>query len=399
MARNLDASVDQRFSSRLGFLLSVIGIAVGTGNIWRFPRIAAQNGSEVGAGAFLVAWTAFLFLWSIPLVLAEYAMGRKCRMGVVGTITRIAGEKFAWMGAFMTFVTAAITFFYSVVLGWCLYYFIQMLTNPLPLSTKVAMSRWNDYQGSGWPLVTHAVVMGFGAFAIWRGVRSIERVNKILIPTLLGIVLISVVRGLTLPGAWAGVAYLFRPDWGQLSRPTIWMEALTQNAWDVGAGWGLYLTYAAYVRREHGVVKNGFITPIGNNLVSMLAALMLFATVFAILRTEMKMDAPTVCTHAHGASLVHPLLLGVNLCRVFVTHSPPRTFYARPHRHRPQALQVYHSGDNGYLPSRDSICRQSQIPEEPGFCLGLRADYLGRIGRPGRDALWRESPAQRGTAG
>ncbi|MHC4708433.1 MAG: sodium-dependent transporter, partial [Planctomycetota bacterium] len=57
MARNLDASVDQRFSSRLGFLLSVIGIAVGTGNIWRFPRIAAQNGSEVGAGAFLVAWT------------------------------------------------------------------------------------------------------------------------------------------------------------------------------------------------------------------------------------------------------------------------------------------------------------------------------------------------------
>ena len=170
MARNLDASVNQRFSSRLGFLLSVIGIAVGTGNIWRFPRIVAQNGSDEGAGAFLVAWVVFLFLWSIPLVLAEYAMGRKCRMGVVGTIARIAGEKFAWMGAFMTFVTAAITFFYSVVVGWCLYYFVQMLTNPLPLSTEVAMTRWNEYQGSGWPLVTHAVVMGFGAFAIWRGI-------------------------------------------------------------------------------------------------------------------------------------------------------------------------------------------------------------------------------------
>jgi NSS family neurotransmitter:Na+ symporter len=294
MAANLDASVNQRFSSRLGFLLSVIGIAVGTGNIWRFPRIAAQNGSEEGAGAFLVAGTVFLFLWSIPLVLAEYAMGRKCRMGVVGTIARIAGEKFAWMGAFMTFVTAAITFFYSVVLGWCLYYFFQMLINPLPLTTEVAMTRWNAYQGSGWPLVTHAVVMGFGAFAIWRGVRSIERVNKILIPTLLAIVLISVVRGLTLPGAWAGVAYLFTPDWGQLSRPTIWMEALTQNAWDVGAGWGLYLTYAAYVRREYGMVKNGFITPISNNLVSMLAALMLFSTVFAILRAEMSMTQPEV---------------------------------------------------------------------------------------------------------
>ena len=294
MAKNLDASVNQRFSSRLGFLLSVIGIAVGTGNIWRFPRIAAQNGSDEGAGAFLVAWTVFLFLWSIPLVLAEYAMGRKCRMGVVGTITKIAGVKFAWMGAFMAFVTVAITLFYSVIVGWCFYYFLQMLTNPLPLTTEVAMTRWNDYQNGGWPLVTHAVVMGLGTFAIWRGVRSIERINKILIPALLVIVLSCVVRGLTLPGAWAGVAYLFTPDWGQLAHPRIWMEALTQNAWDVGAGWGLYLTYAAYVKREHGVVKNGFITPIGNNLVSMLAALMVFATVFAVLRTEMGMEQPEV---------------------------------------------------------------------------------------------------------
>ena len=294
MTRNLDASVNQRFSSRLGFLLSVIGIAVGTGNIWRFPRIAAQNGSDEGAGAFLVAWVVFLFLWSIPLVLAEYAMGRKCRMGVVGTIARIAGEKFAWMGAFMTFVTAAITFFYSVVVGWCVYYFVQTLINPLPLTTEVAMTRWNTYQSSGWPLVTHAVVMGLGAFAIWWGVTSIERVNKILIPTLLAIVLICVVRALTLPGAWAGVAYLFTPEWGQLARPKIWMEALTQNAWDVGAGWGLYLTYAAYVKREHGLVKNAFLTPIGNNLVSILAALMVFGTVFAVLRTEMAMTQPEV---------------------------------------------------------------------------------------------------------
>ena len=325
MAANLDASVNQRFSSRLGFLLSVIGIAVGTGNIWRFPRIVAQNGSDAGAGAFLVAWTVFLFLWSIPLVLAEYAMGRKCRMGVVGTIASIAGEKFAWMGAFMAFVTAAITFFYAVVLGWCLYYFVQTLTHPLPLTTEVAMTRWNDYQGSAWPLVTHAVVVGIGAFAIWRGVRSIERVNKILIPTLLAIVLMSVIRGLTLPGAWAGVTYLFRPEWGQLSSPRIWMEALTQNAWDVGAGWGLYLTYAAYVKREHGVVKNGFLTPIGNNLVSMLAALMIFATVFAVLRTEMAKTQPEVLEIMRTSGLASTGLTFIWMPQLFA-----RMFLGRP---------------------------------------------------------------------
>ncbi|KPK77379.1 MAG: sodium:calcium symporter [Phycisphaerae bacterium SM23_30] len=290
----LDQSVHQRFSSRLGFILSVIGIAVGTGNIWRFPRIAAQNGSDTGAGAFLVAWVIFLFLWSIPLVMAEYALGRKCRMGVVGTITKIAGEKFAWMGAFMTFVTAAITFFYSVIVGWCIYYFIQMLINPLPMSTETAMKTWDSYQQGGWPLITHAVVMGLGMLAIWRGITSIEKINKLLIPILLTIVICSVIRALTLPGAWAGVGYLFTPEWRQLAQPKIWMEALTQNAWDVGAGWGLYLTYAAYIKREHGIVKNAFITPIANNTVSLLAALMVFGTVFAVLQTEMSMARPEV---------------------------------------------------------------------------------------------------------
>jgi NSS family neurotransmitter:Na+ symporter len=102
MAANLDASVNQRFSSRLGLLLSALGIAVGTGNIWRFPRIVAQCGGEEGAGAFLIAWVIFLFLWSIPLIIAEYAMGRKYRTGVVGTFKKFVGRKFTWMGAFVS---------------------------------------------------------------------------------------------------------------------------------------------------------------------------------------------------------------------------------------------------------------------------------------------------------
>ena len=98
--------------------------------------------------------------------------------------------------------------------------------------------------------------MGLGAVACWQGVRSIERANRVLVPTLLVIVVIAVVRALTLPGAGAGLAYLFTPEWSQLAQPRIWLEALTQNAWDTGAGWGLILTYAAYMRKEHGVVRN-----------------------------------------------------------------------------------------------------------------------------------------------
>jgi len=294
MTSDISGSAGQRFSSRWGFFLSVLGIAVGTGNIWRFPRIAAQNGGDDGAGAFLIAWLVFLFAWSIPLIMVEYVWGRKHRSGVVSTFIKEGGERFAWMGAFVAFVATAITFFYSVVVGWCIYYLIQMIISPLPQTTDAAMAVWNDYQSSGWPLLFHAMAMGFGAFAIWKGVKSIEKVNKILVPTLLTIVLISVVRALMLPGAWEGVAYLFTPQWGQLATPKIWIEALTQNAWDTGAGWGLFLTYAAYMSTKQGIVKNAVATAVGNNVVSLMAALMVFATVFAVLQTEMGMTRPEV---------------------------------------------------------------------------------------------------------
>ena len=290
MSDNLEAGNKQRFSSRLGLLLSVLGIAVGTGNIWRFPRIAAQTGGEEGSGAFLIAWFCFLFLWSIPLIIAEYSLGRKFRVGVVSSFSKAVGAKLTWMGSFVAFVSTAITFFYSVIVGWCIFYFIHTLFNPLPVSTAEAMEVWNNFQSSNWVFLTHALAMGFGAFAIWRGVSSIEKVNKILIPTLLVIVVISVFRALTLPGAWDGVAYLFNPQWNQLLDPKIWLNALTQNAWDTGAGWGLFMTYAIYMKTNHGATKNAFLTAIGNNIVSLLAALMVFGTVFSVLRMDLGMN-------------------------------------------------------------------------------------------------------------
>ncbi|MBW6499734.1 MAG: hypothetical protein K0B09_15215, partial [Bacteroidales bacterium] len=122
-----DSSVQQRFSTRAGLLLSALGIAVGTGNIWRFPRIAAQNGGDEGAGALILAWIIFLFLWSVPLIIAEYLIGRKYRFGVVGSFVKGMGKRFAWMGAFVVFVATAISFFYAIIVGWALYYFFQML--------------------------------------------------------------------------------------------------------------------------------------------------------------------------------------------------------------------------------------------------------------------------------
>ncbi len=281
------SNAEERFSSRLGLLLSVLGIAVGTGNIWRFPRIAAQNSGDAGAGAFLVAWLVFLFLWSIPLIVAEYAMGRAGRSGVIGTFAQIAGRRFGWLGGFVGVVATAIMFYYSVVAGWCFFYFLSTVTRPLPTSLEASTAVWESFQSGSLPVLFHALAIGLAGTVIWRGVRSIERVSKVLMPILLAIVVIAAIRTLTLDGAGSGIRFLFTPDWKTLASPTTWLEALTQNAWDTGAGWGLILTYAAYMHRRHGVVMNAFATGIGNNMVSMLAAITIFGTVFAVLGSEM----------------------------------------------------------------------------------------------------------------
>jgi len=281
---------NNRFSSRFTFLLSALGIAVGTGNIWRFPRIVASNAGEDGAGAFLVAWITFLFLWSIPLIIVEYIMGRQSRMGTVGAFSNFMGKPFAFLGGFVGVVSTAIAFFYSVIVGWNIYYFGAIIITDLPQTSDASLALWSSFQNSSFPILFHAVAMTVGGLAIYKGVSSIEKVNKILIPVLLGIVLLSVFRALSLPGSLEGITYLFTPDWSQLKRPGIWVDALAQNAFDTGAGFGLFLTYAIYIRKRYGIVKNAFTTAIGNNLVSLMAAIMIFSTVFSILGNEMGMQ-------------------------------------------------------------------------------------------------------------
>lgn len=281
------AKTKERFSSKLGLILSVLGIAIGTGNIWRFPRIAAQNGGEEGAGAFLIAWLCFLFLWSIPLIIAEYGIGRNGRKGVIGSFAELIGKKKGWMGGFIGFVATAIMFYYSVVAGWCLYYLFQSIGGGLPDSYQASLQLWDSFHANGLPVMFHAVIMLFGAFIVIKGISSIERINKILIPSLLLVLIISLAKALSLEGSGAGISYLFTPDWSTLKDPQLWLEALTQNAWDTGAAWGLILTYACYMRKSDDVTISAFQTGIGNNLISLLAAVIIFSTVFGTLGSSL----------------------------------------------------------------------------------------------------------------
>ena len=267
------------FSSRWGIVLAGIGMAVGTGNLWRFPRIAAQN----GGGAFLIPWLLFLFTWSIPLLIAEFGLGRGARRGPIGAFAKLTGGRTAWMGGFVAVTSVMIMFYYSVVTGWMLKYAVAALSGDL--AGVDAAGYWDAYSTSVWqPVLFHVAAVAGAGLVVARGVTGgIERANRILIPLLFVLLLFAVARAVTLPGAGRGLAYLFTPDLGALANYRTWLEALTQSAWSTGAGWGLILCYAIYVRESDNVVTSAATIGLGNNVASLLAAMAILPAAFAIL--------------------------------------------------------------------------------------------------------------------
>ena len=257
-------------------MLAMLGMAVGTGNIWRFPRIAATN----GGGSFLIAWVVFLLLWSVPLIVAEFAMGKALRRGPIEVFRHFLGERFAWVGAWIAWIVAAIGFYYAVVMGWTMRYLIAALMGELGSGGSETL--WSELAFSPQAVIFQVLAVFMGAGVVYFGVSGIERIVRVLMPILVGLVVILAVRAVTLPGAERGLAFLFTPDWSALADYRVWLEALAQNAWDTGAGWGLVLTYAIYSRRDEDTNLNSLLLAFGNNAISLLAGIMVLCTVFAL---------------------------------------------------------------------------------------------------------------------
>ncbi|NIM52747.1 MAG: sodium-dependent transporter [Gemmatimonadales bacterium] len=273
------AGRNDQFSSRWGILLAAIGMAVGTGNIWRFPRVAAEN----GGGAFLIAWLVFMFAWSIPLVLSEFALGKHTRRGPAGAIGRLIGGKYNWMGVFVGLCTCFIMFYYSVVTGWCIKYFFATLGSGVVGGDPEAY--WQNLTTTNvQPVLFHLLALVIGCFIISRGVvKGIERTNRILIPILFLLLIVAALRAVTLPDAVKGLGFLFTPVWGDLLSHQVWLEALSQSAWSVGAAWGLVMTYGVYLRKRDDFALTSYTTAFGDYSASLLAGIAVMCTVFAVL--------------------------------------------------------------------------------------------------------------------
>ncbi|MCP4216344.1 MAG: sodium-dependent transporter [bacterium] len=282
----------ERFQTKLGFILAGLGMAVGAGNIWRFPRVATQN----GGGAFILAWAIFLFLWSLPLLIVEFGMGRSSRQGLVGAFKEFAGKKFAWMGSFVAFVATAIMFYYSVVTGWFLKYFLFFAFNTeKAVDTK---QLWDSFISSNsmstfWdtPFFYQLLALVFTSVVVYFGIaKGIEKANSLLIPTLFILLLVAAVNVLFLPGFEKGMTFLFDFKLASLADHNVWLNALSQSAWSTGAGWGLVLTYSVYAAKKEDPVVSSTVIALGNNSASLLAAIIIVPTIFSFNTAAQSME-------------------------------------------------------------------------------------------------------------
>lgn len=269
----------ESFATRFGFIAAAMGQAVGTGNVWRFPRVATAN----GGGPFLVAYLVALLVWCIPLLMAEIVIGRRTRKGTIGAFRDFIGERYTWMGAWIAFVCFALGAYYSVTMGWTLRYFVFSLEGVLrPGADTRAI--WEGFINNPWQgILFHFISVALSTYVVFKGVEGgIEKVSKILIPSLFALLVIGMVRALTLPGALKGLDYLFNPDFSKLMSAKVWLEAFTQAAWSTGAGWGFMITYGVYTSEKEDVTVNSFITGLADTSAAFIAAMTIIPTIFAL---------------------------------------------------------------------------------------------------------------------
>ena len=284
-------SQSDEFSGRVGLIFAAIGAAIGTGNIWRFPRMVGAN----EGGTFLIPWLFFLFAWSIPLVIAEFALGKRSRAGTIGTFRIFAGKNFAWMGLWTAWISTAIGFYYAVVAGWCLKYFQLGVTNGLIGEGVDTQQVWNEFLQSPENVIFFQfLVIAITLLAIWKGAKAIEKVNVILMISLFVLLFMSL--GLSLwmdaaDGSLDGFLFMFTVEWSSLSDPAIWINGLSQSAWSCSAGMGMAITYSVYMRKDEDTTLNAFTMGLANNSISIIAGLTVLSAIFAV--SENPLDTVT----------------------------------------------------------------------------------------------------------
>ena len=268
-------SEKSQWGSKIGFILASAGSAIGLGAVWKFPYMTAAN----GGGSFLLVFLIFTLLIGLPLLLAEFVLGRGAAVSAVKTFGKLGKNKkyniFGIIGAFALFVLLS---FYSVIGGWILVYLGISIADALGIySTSDYVALFSTIISNPWiALGAQAMFILLNILIVSRGVqKGIEHASKIMMPMLFIIFLIIITRSLTLPNSMAGVTYFLKPDFSKITTSGL-LFALGQSFFALSIGVTAMLTYASYLNKQVNMVQSGVSVVIMNIAVSIMAGLAIF---------------------------------------------------------------------------------------------------------------------------
>lgn len=268
-------SEKSQWGSKIGFILASAGSAIGLGAVWKFPYMTAAN----GGGSFLLVFLIFTLLIGLPLLLAEFVLGRGAAVSAVKTFGKLGKNKkyniFGIIGAFALFVLLS---FYSVIGGWILVYLGISIADALGIySTSDYVALFSTIISNPWiALGAQAMFILLNVLIVSRGVqKGIERASKIMMPMLFIIFLIIITRSLTLPNSMAGVTYFLKPDFSKITTSGL-LFALGQSFFALSIGVTAMLTYASYLNKQVNMVQSGISVVMMNIAVSIMAGLAIF---------------------------------------------------------------------------------------------------------------------------
>jgi NSS family neurotransmitter:Na+ symporter len=274
----------ERWSSRVGFIFAAMGSAIGLGSIWKFPYEVGAN----GGGGFVAFYLLGLGLIVFPLMLVEFAIGRRGGSHAVGSIAAVAiaaGASRFWATIGVVGVVGAILIlsFYSVIAGWAVAYAVQTIRDGLPGGAAPAVQARYDALLAA-PLrmtVYHTIFMTATVVVVARGIaRGIERVSLYLMPIMIALVVVLAGYSATQGDAPAALRFLFALDAGRLS-PQVALEALGLGFFSIGVGLATMVTYAAYAGPDIDLRSVALVTIVSDTAISLLAGLAVFPVVFA----------------------------------------------------------------------------------------------------------------------
>ncbi|MDF2905449.1 MAG: putative sodium-dependent transporter [Herbinix sp.] len=317
----------ENWQSRKGFIFAAAGAAIGLGNLWRFPFQAYKN----GGGAFLLPYFVALITCAIPLMIMEYAFGRKIRGGSVKAFTSLK-KKLEVLGWVQVMVPVVVMTYYSAIISISLIFMvyslghafgiINWLSDPGPIMGMVTGSAESAMDLGAGISIYIVIAVIFVWIANWLIVRKgisggIEKMSNIFTPMLMVLMLIFMVNAVRLNGATVGLEALFKPDFSKILDPGIWVSAYAQVFFSTTLAVGVMIAYGSYLHEKADVVNSAFITVLANSSFDLIAGVLVFSTL-GYLVTNMGIEFTAFGTGAGVAFIAFPIAISTMSSNVVI---------------------------------------------------------------------------------